>query len=255
LAVVVPPALPVVAGVPAAEPPLVLVLTGLEAAAGVVAASLWVAGVPAVPVDAAAVLRLLCVVTGATVEPAVPGGRAELTPVAAGTDAAAVVVRARLAVVRGALATAAVPAAAVVVAVVVPTVVPGCGGAAAAGVRERCGCVGFSCLTIQTVRRTTCVRTSTGSAAGAGLATGRSAKVVNAPSATRVIAPAIVVAGVFRIRVLSCQRGHAHCGRRAAMGPQSQCKDLAKPVGVTATAGSARHVARISLRNAHRARA
>jgi hypothetical protein len=147
------------AGVPAAEPlplvllaPLVFVLTGLEAA-GVVVAGLRVAGVPAVPVDVAAVLRLLCVVTGATVEPAVVDGRAELTPVAAGTGAPAAVVRARLAVVRGALAIAVVAAG--VVPAVVPAVVPGCGGAPAAAVRERCGCVGFSCLTIQTVRRTT----------------------------------------------------------------------------------------------------
>jgi hypothetical protein len=195
LPVVVPP-LP--AGVvPVVLAPLVFVVTGL-AADGVLAAGVPTTGAPVVPVDFAEVLPLVWVVTGAGAADVEEfAGCAEL-PVVTDDVGAAVVLRARLALVRGAFATAVVPA---VPATVVGELVPGWGGAPAAGVPERCGAVGFSCLTIQTVRRTIWVRTMT-VAAGVAFAAGRNANVVNAPSATSVIAPAIVVAGVLRIRLL-----------------------------------------------------
>jgi hypothetical protein len=206
LVVAEPTVLPVVVAgvVPVVLAPLVFVLTGL-AADGLLAAGVPATGALAVPVDFAAPLRLVRVVTGAAAADVVEfAGCAELPAVTADVGAA-VVLRARLALVRGTFATAVVPAVLAVVpavpATVVGELVPGWGGAPAAGVPERCGAVGFSCLTIQTVRRTIWVRTSTG-AAGVAFAAGRSANVVNAPSATSVTAPAIVVAGVFRIRLL-----------------------------------------------------
>jgi hypothetical protein len=205
LVVVEPTVLPLVgAVVPVVLPPLVFVVTGL-AADGVLTAGVPATGALAVPVDFAAPLRLVRVVTGAAAADVEElAGCAELPAVTADVGAA-VVLRARLALVRGTFATAVVPAVLAVVpavpATVVAELVPGWGGAPAAGVRERCGAVGFSCLTIQTVRRTIWVRTSTG-AAGVAFAAGRSANVVSAPSATSVTAPAIVVAGVFRIRLL-----------------------------------------------------
>jgi hypothetical protein len=162
-----------------------------------------VAGVRAPEVVLPAALPLVWVVTGAAVAPGALTGCAE--PGAGVTDGC-VVARARLVDVRGAPAAAAAVTTGVVGDVVMP-VAPGRGGAVAAGVRERCGCVGFSCLTIHTVRRTTCVRTSTAGAGGAALTAGRSANVVNAPSATRVTAPAIVVAGVFRISLAPMNGG------------------------------------------------
>jgi hypothetical protein len=205
LVVVEPTVLPLVgAVVPVVLAPLVFVVTGL-AADGVLAAGVPATGALAVPVDFAAPLRLVRVVTGAAAADVVEfAGCAELPAVTADVGAA-VVLRARLALVRGTFATAVVPAVLAVVpavpATVVAELVPGWGGAPAAGVPERRGAVGFSCLTIQTVRRTIWVRTSTG-AAGVAFAAGRSANVVNAPSATSVTAPAIVLAGVFRIRLL-----------------------------------------------------
>lgn len=191
-------------GVPVAAPvpvvglvPLARVASGFVAAGALPVGGCAAAGVRALEVVLPAALPLAWVVTGAAVAPGALTGCAEL---GAGVTDGCVVVRARLVDVRGAPAAAAVTTG--VVGVVVMPVAPGRGGAVAAGGRERCGCVGFSCLTIHTVRRTTCVRTSTGGAGGAALTAGRSANVVNAPSATRVTAPAIVVAGVFRIRSL-----------------------------------------------------
>jgi len=195
LPVVVPP---LAAGVlPVVLAPLVFVVTGL-AADGVLAAGVPATGALAVPVDFPEVLPLVCVVTGAGAADVEEfAGRAELPAVTAEVGAA-VVLRTRLALVRGAVAAAVVPA---VPATVVGELVRGWGGAPAAGVPERCGAVGFSCLMIQTVRRTIWVRTLTG-AAGVAFVAGRNANVVNAPSATSVTAPAIVVAGDLRIRLL-----------------------------------------------------
>jgi hypothetical protein len=189
---------PLAAGVvPVVLAPLVFVVGGLPAD-GVLAAGVPATGALAVPVDFAEVRPLVCVVTGAGAADVEEfAGRAELPAVTADVGAA-VVLRARLALVRGAFATVVVPT---VPATVVGELVPAWGGAPAAGVRGRCGAVGFSCLTIQTVRRTIWVRTSTG-AEGVGFTAGRNANVVSAPSATSVIAPAIVVAGVLRIRLL-----------------------------------------------------
>jgi hypothetical protein len=61
---------------------------------------------------------------------------------------------------------------------------------------------GFACFTIQTVRRTTCVRTSVGAVTGVGgalVADGSSARVVSEPSPTSVTAPATATACVLCI--------------------------------------------------------
>jgi hypothetical protein len=179
---------------PLSPPPLLWVVTGLP----VVVPPFPAGVVPVVPVDFAEVLPLVWVVTGAGAADVEEFAGCAEPPVVTDDVGAAVVLRARLALVRGAFGTAVVPA---VPATVVGELVPGWGGAPAAGVPERCGAVGFSCVTIQTVRRTIWVRTST-RAAGVAFAAGRNAKLVNAPSATSVIAPAIVVAGVLRIRLL-----------------------------------------------------
>jgi hypothetical protein len=189
--------------------PLVRVATGLPAAGAPAVGVCAAAGVPALEVLLPAALPLVWVVTGAAVA---PGALTVCAAPGAGVTDGWVAVRARLVEVRGAPAAIAVTPG--VVGVVVTPVAPGRGGAVAAGVRERLGCVGFSCLTIHTVRRTTCVRTSTGGAGGAAFTAGRSAKVVNAPSATRVTAPAIVVAGVFRISLAPMNGGtHTVPGR------------------------------------------
>jgi hypothetical protein len=128
--------------------PLVFVVTR---GAGFAATGALVAGAGA-PVEDAVAARLECVLTGAV-------AGAEALGCTAGAEAAdepGPAPAVRLAVVRGPLADS------VGAGAWTPTAVPGRGGAPAAGVRGRCACGGFSCLTIHTVRRTISVRTSTG---------------------------------------------------------------------------------------------
>jgi hypothetical protein len=156
--------------------------------AGSAATGALVAGAVA-PVEDAAVARLECVLSGA-----VAGAEAlGCTVGAEAADETGPAPAVRLAAVRGALADS------VGAGAWTPTAVPGRGGAPAAGVRGRCACGGFSCLTIHTVRRTISVRTSTGGGGWCAPLTGRTAYVVRAPSAISVIAPARVMAGFLRI--------------------------------------------------------